>query len=234
VRLVNSLQGPFWVWDQDHLGQVLESNIYPQGWWDGHLKPFIDEVADPQKIAVDVGASVGWFSRYFASLFRWTISIEAHPGTYELLVKNTQGLPVECWNFAAYDRETTLELAPEHELGWPVPNGDLNQTPNASSVAFIPAPGGGIKAFPVDELLSNRTDIALIKLDTQGCDLRALMGLRQAISNSKPRIIFEYEAGASEWHGDTWADYLRFFEEIEYQEPLHVRDDVVDWVADPR
>jgi FkbM family methyltransferase len=236
MKQVETLEGSFWVWDQDHQGQVIEA----QGWWDGHLKPFIDEVASKERWAIDVGASIGWFTRYFAKKFRGVVAVEAHPGTYKILEMNTEGRGVVLLQGAAYDgRVLDLVQAPDSWLGWT--SGDPEHCPNTSSLAFVRSAdltGNGTskvrtRTVHLDSAIDSILPVGLIKLDTQGCDLRALFGLSQTIALHRPRIIFEFERAAASWHGDTWEDYAGFFAERDYS-IRHVREDVVDWVADPK
>jgi len=199
MRQVNTVQGSFWVFDQDQLGQVIASGAF----WDQPLCPIMDEVAaaKPNSWALDLGAGIGWFTRYLAQRFASVCAVEAHPQTSQLLMLNTREAPNVQWVLcAAYDRETELTLAPGSTVGWPVPT-DLNETPNAFSVL----------GFPIDRCLLPDCPVSLIKADVQGCELRALQGLTYTITRCRPVILFEYEMGPSLWQGDTWQDYLEFF-----------------------
>jgi len=212
MRQVATVQGSFWVFDQDQLGQVIESGAF----WDQHLCPIMDEVAAarPNTWALDLGAGIGWFTWYLAQRFAYVYAVEAHPQTFQLLILNTRMAPnVQWFSYAAYDRETELTLAPGSTVGWPVPT-DLNETPNASSVAFVATTAAeGISAlgFPIDHCIEPGCPVSLIKVDVQGCELRALNGLSKTIRRCRPLILFEYEMGPSLWQGNIWQDYLDFF-----------------------
>jgi len=224
MKQVNTLQGPFWVFDQDHLGQVLAS----MQWWDGQIKPVID-AADHSGWALDLGASVGWFTCYLASLFTQVVAVEMHPSTFGLLQRNIGDRPnVTAHNLAAYDQAGYFSLADETFLGWPCP-ADLNQTPNASSVAVLPDLAGTIPGGRLDDLLPRDAPVTFIKCDVQGCDLRALKGLDATIMRCHPTIVFEYESGPSSWHRDSWVDYVAFFTRHGYG--LEQLASPMDWVA---
>jgi FkbM family methyltransferase len=232
MRLVESCRGPFWVWDQDHQGQQLEAKT----WWDQHLQPAIDRVAfaHGDGWAIDLGASVGWFTTYFAEKFQRVIAVEAHPGTFVLLERNVfelRGLRnAELHNLAAFDRSAPMAWVSDAQIGWPIPM-DLNLTPNASSVALEVRGGGSIPAVAMDSLFWTGDPVVLIKVDVQGCDLRALYGLSDTIARCRPTILFEFEEAASSWHGDTWEDYLAFFAARDY-EVSHIH--ALDYLAVPR
>lgn len=234
MRVVQSCRGPFWVHDLDQLGQQLEA----QTWWDQHLQPTIDAVAaaHPNGIAIDLGANVGWFTTYFAEKFAGVLAVEAHPATYELLSLNMDQRPetravTVAFCCAAFDVPTRMRWARGDEIGWPYDPSNLGTTPNASSVGLIADLDGDVDARPVDSLLSRTTDVALIKVDVQGADLRALKGLRHTIARDRPTILFEYEQGASLWHGDTWLDYEAFFAARDYV-VSHIH--ASDWLAVPK
>ena len=246
TRLVTGPYGTFHAWNQDLVGQIISTGKF----WDAQIKGAIDE-ADPTGTAIDLGANIGWFTVYMAKRFAKVIAVEAHPGTYELLVKNTlmrdadvreRVLPI---NAAAYDRTTTLHLAPESWLGWPVPSEtDLDQVPNADSLAFVPTGEGlAVPAYPIDIIVDTIVQsservfkdwpkVTCIKVDCQGCDLRALVGLTETIARDRPLVIFEFEREPSSWHGDAWEDYEAFFAAHRYT-VTRVRADLGDYVARP-
>lgn len=221
ARQVPSPLGPFWVWDQDHLGQVLESGCL----WDQQLLPFMAEAlaARPGTWAIDLGANVGVFTVWLAQqpACAGVIAVEMHPGTCRLLERNVRardlGAKVSINNVAAYDVPCMMALVEAAQIGWPVPE-DLNLTPNASSIAVVPvdADEGFIGGMPIDWLVAPDRPVGLIKVDTQGCDLRALQGLRRTIARCRPLVLFEWEMGASCWHGDTWDKYEQFWAGLDY------------------
>lgn len=245
MRTVESIVGPFRCWDQDLVGHILSTGQF----WDQQIQPALDE-GDPAGWAIDLGANIGWFTVYLAKRYAHVIAVEAHPGTYSLLAENiiAHGVAdkVTAICAAAYDRETILQLASEEYLGWPVPSPvNLDSTHNASSIAFVPAADPGartplyVPAIAVDQVLQlhrrkvKTTPITMIKVDCQGADLRALVGLRETIRTYRPIVVFEYESGPSLWHGDHWADYEAFFEHHHYQ-VTRIREDLWDYVARPK
>lgn len=232
MRTVTNPHGTFQVYN-DLVGTTIESGMF----WDEQIRPFLDR-ADPAGWALDLGANVGWFSVYLARRHRGVLAVEAHPGTFALLQANCtlNGVAsiVSCVNRAAYDRATTLNLAPDDYLGWAVPNeGDLSTCPSPASIGFIPDGSRlAVPAQPVDEMVQH-LPVSLIKVDVQGADLRALYGLSQTIARCRPLVAFEFEEGASAWHGDTWEDYERFWAERNYQVD-RVREDLWDFTATPK
>ena len=213
MRQIQTVQGPLWVWDQDQVGAVLEGGAF----WDWQLRPIIEEAAEkyPGRAAIDVGASVGWFTIYLAGKFKLVYAWEAHPRTAEILQLNLseRGLLDRVWIYpmVAFDRRTYFSLATPEMLGWPVPE-DLNQTPNPSSIGFVMDALGTFLGAPVDHLLDPGVPVGFIKIDAQGADLRAAVGLQACLRRWRPLVAFEYESGPSMWHGDRWEDYQAFWQ----------------------
>ncbi len=66
--------------------------------------------------------------------------------------------------------------------------------PGFSRLGNVAGEGRNLMEVPVcrlDDVLADRADIALIKLDIEGAELSALRGARNVISRSRPAIIFE-------------------------------------------
>lgn len=194
-------------------------------WWDAHLKPILDEVPSGGW-AIDIGAHVGWFTRYLSHRFR-VVAVEPNPETFQLLTQNNYGdtpysVRVQCWPVAAYHQVATLS--------W-----DLrNDRTDAGACAFTPTNGlYTVPAVPLDHYLLAHAHVSVIKCDAQGADLRALKGLRQTIARCRPLIVFEWEEGMAAWQGDTWQDYLDFFQELNYTVE-RITLDYWDYVARPR
>jgi len=227
--------GVFSTYDHDTVQQAIMKGEF----WDQQIQPFLAE-ADPSGWMLDLGANIGWFTVYGAKRFTGVIAFEAHPETFGYLrrnlVDNQVDTKVWAFNLAAYDRTTRLTLAPDEFVGWPVPNPlTLEGCPHPASIAFVPTLHGdrfSVQAAPVDIFVPPWMTVTCIKVDVQGCDLRALVGLTQTIRRCRPLIIFEYEGGASQWHGDTWEKYLQFFASHNYQ-VTRIREDLWDYVARP-
>lgn len=221
MKVLNLPAGIFHVWDVDQAAAVVAGG----GWWDWPIKPAIDAAAErcPQGWALDLGAAFGWFTVYLARKFAQVLAVEAHPDTFTSCLLPTidaNGLlnVVPRW-WAAFDRSAYFILAPPGHHGWPTDT-PSEQQPNMSSLGYVPAVRGGapgaVLGGPVDSLVPRDAQVALIKVDVQGADLRALKGLRQTIARCRPTVCWEFEGGASGWHGDTLQDYLDFWTALDY------------------
>jgi tRNA/tmRNA/rRNA uracil-C5-methylase (TrmA/RlmC/RlmD family) len=111
MRTVTGPWGSFRAWDHDILGNAIAKGEF----WDQQIQSAIDE-ADPTGWAIDLGANIGWFTVYMAKRFAHVLAVEAHPGTYKLLVENVTSHEVThkvtTIGGAAYDAAVDLWMVP--------------------------------------------------------------------------------------------------------------------------
>lgn len=232
-EVVSTPFGKFLIHPHDLIGETTRAGTL----WDGpgFLTPIYHQYAGMGSTIIDVGANIGAFSVWATNLL-WraarVIAVEPIPDTYRLLLANLdlnkhsgadRVIPL---NVAAYDQPTTLVLASDDEQGQPVAHGDFSKIGNIGGIALKPHSGPGISSsvdgwsvqgMPLDtysHCFGPR--VSLIKIDAQGCDLRAMKGLVKTIQRDRPAIVFEHEEKLSMLHGDTWMDYVTFLRSIRY------------------
>lgn len=218
----------------DTVGRALQTGVF----WDEQICAALNE-ADPKGWAIDLGANIGWFTLYLAQRHAGVIAVEAHPETFTLLMANTmksRNPHITLLPWAAYDSEVPLTLAPAAAVGWDWDGGyTLETCPHPGSIVYQPAKDGEpvyAKGTPIDPYVGSYP-VSVIKVDVQGCDLRALRGLTETITRCRPIIVFEYEGPASQWNGCSWFDYMDFFGQLNYGVE-RIREDLWDFVARPR
>lgn len=233
-KVITVPAGTFHVWDVDQAAAVVAGGAF----WDWPIQPAIDAAAArrPGSWALDLGAAFGWFTVYLARRFRGVLAVEAHPGTYAhclvptILANNLDN--VVPWHWVAFDRTGWFQLAPPEAHGWPTDT-PPDQQPNMSSLGYVPVGmdvPDTVRGGEVDDLIGLDIDVALVKVDVQGADLRAMKGLQHTITRCRPTICFEFEQGASGWHGDTLQDYFAFLTTHRYQWTEHPGS---NYVAEP-
>lgn len=221
MKLIDTQLGPFHVPDTGTVTRALENGQ----WWDWHLKAVIDRAGDGEW-ALDLGANVGWFTRYLSETFDRVLAVEPWPETFQLLVENRKGArwhrDIECWPVAAYSRPCVLGPSP------------VNDPTDLGGHCYLPGSHLSPKVVGVilDDYLPADAPVTLIKSDCQGADLHALRGLHDTILRCRPLIVFEWEAALAEAHGDDWDGYLRFFAELKYSVE-RITTDFWDYVARP-
>lgn len=208
MRRVSSKYGEFWVYPES-ANDIVSNVTAAGGCWDDFMLPIINEVA-PGRTVIDVGANIGTFTIYAAKRGLKVYSFEACPENYEVLVENVKlnNLDVTAHNVALYDTEREMQI--------------LGRTVNEKSgFAVIPtdAPNSTYRSRTLDSY--DLQDVALLKIDAQGCDLRIMRGALNLIKSQKPVIVYEIERSAIElrqYERETDDDYHNLIREIGYTE----------------
>jgi FkbM family methyltransferase len=224
---------------------LVSDHILAGAFWDPHLKPVIERAGRPDGSAIDAGAYLGFHSAYMSRFFRVVHAFEPQVEIYRMLCANL--LLNNCRNVRAvngglYDSPGHLRLASSvsQEIPVPVADGavDYDRVGNAAALTFeltSESDSKGICAQAIDQL--GLTDLAFIKVDTQGSDLHVLRGARATIQRCRPVITMEYERELARGHGDTLEDYYEYFNEMAYEvQVLDNRGDgkQIDLLATPR
>ena len=142
--------------------------------------------------AIDIGANIGNHSVFFSSYFDRIVALEANPKTYKLLVFNTEDIPNITPINAAVGNEEKTAIFSEH-LGNMGSSGIIDST-NKSSNSLEQQKGRkfSVNVENADSIVS-RLDVAkigLIKIDVEGYEYNVIMGLKEALSQDKCRMVF--------------------------------------------
>lgn len=164
---------------------------------------------------LDVGAHVGYHTlRLLRSCPEVTrvVAVEAHPVNAEYLRRNLRvNLPAAAAELttvleaAAWDGESTLRLT--ESAG--------NSGDNRVSAG---GPGTEVRALRLDDVPEvGAQPVALIKVDLQGRDHRALAGLAETLRRDRPHVVCEFCPSAIEELGDDPAVVLAGYRELGYR-----------------
>jgi FkbM family methyltransferase len=157
---------------------------------------------------VDVGANIGCLTMLLASLVGTAglvVAVEPNPENIKLLEasRRVNGFDQVLIIQAAAGRQTgVLALNVSHSNGM---TGDL---PGDLDAIFASRP---VPCFPLDAILPKYRHFDLVKIDTEGAELNALIGLSKTIERDRPVIVSEFSPdtmpGISHCSGP---EYLRF------------------------
>jgi FkbM family methyltransferase len=224
---------------------LISDHILAGSFWDPHLKAVIERASRPDACAIDAGAYIGFHSAYMSRFFRAVHAFEPQIEIYRMLCANlvlNNCRNVTAVNGALYDSRGHMRLADtaKQEIPLPVANGalDYERIGNAAALSFQLSDESdlaGIATQTIDQL--GLTDLAFIKVDTQGSDLHVLKGARATIQRCRPTITAEYERELARSHGNTLDDYHHYFDEMGYDvQVLDNRGDgkQIDLLATPR
>jgi FkbM family methyltransferase len=192
----------------DTRDSAISAWIVLDGLWETHVTQWLQQTLRPGQTFVDVGANVGYFTLLGGQLVGpegRVVAVEAHPGLADLLRRNVvmNGLYgyVTTWNRAAWSSSTTVEL---HQR--------LNYS-GASSVGAIGQEALDrlgdveemveVQAVAVDDLLEGLPSVDVLKIDIEGAELQAFMGLSRTFEKSATiAVMFEWAPALIEGVGD--------------------------------
>ena len=157
---------------------------------------------------VDIGANIGYFTMLLALLVEpsgLVVAVEPNPENIKLLEasRRVNGFDQVLIIQVAAGRHTgLLALNVSHS------NGMTGELPSNLDAVFALRP---VPCFALDGILPKDRRINLVKIDTEGAELNALIGLSETIDRDHPVIVSEFSPGAlpgiSHCSGP---EYLRF------------------------
>jgi FkbM family methyltransferase len=162
----------------------------------GAYEPKIAEIFNryvkPGMAVVDIGANIGYFTMLLASLVELSglvVAVEPNPENVKLLEasRRVNGFDQVLVIQAAAGRQTgLLALNVSHS------NGMTGELPGDANAIFSACP---VQCFALDAILPEDRQIDLVKIDTEGAELNALIGLSGTIDRDHPVIVSEFSPG---------------------------------------
>ena len=170
----------YWLPDSDnHFERLITKRVS-----NGGPPQYQDDVRDAAypfvknfKIAVDVGANVGFWARPLASKFDHVIAFEPIDHVYNCLELNVEGLSVTINKHALGSINSTVNMVFN------------NENTGASHVDETTMGAGSIEIKRLDDLDLPQFD--LLKIDCERYDLEVLKGSIETILEYKPIIVVE-------------------------------------------
>jgi len=169
----------------------------------------------PGMAVLDIGANIGCLTMLSASLvgpLGLVVAIEPNPENVKLLEASRR--------VNGFDQVLVIQAAAGRQTGLLA----LNVSYSNGMTAALPDDVGGLFAsspvpcFALDALLPKARRLDLIKIDVEGAELNALLGLSETIKRDRPVIVSEFSPatlpGISHCTGP---EYLRFLIAKGYQ-----------------
>jgi FkbM family methyltransferase len=160
--------------------------------YDPGVAAVLNRRVKPGMAVVDIGANIGYLTMLLASLVRKSglvVAVEPNPENIKLLEasRRVNGFDQVLVIQAAAGRHTTL-LA----LNVSYSNGTTTELPTDLDAIFASRP---VPCFALDDILPKDRRIHLVKIDTEGAELNAVIGLSGTIERDRPVIISEFTPG---------------------------------------
>jgi FkbM family methyltransferase len=144
-----------------------------------HIESWVGTDATIVEVGAYVGNHVVYYSRFMRP--RGITVFEPNPESIKLLRRNLDANGVDCADLASLG--IGIAAAPA--------NYDIvcDSTDNHGAARLVPAEAGGVRAAPLDNLVTGRVDF--IKIDVEGMELDVLAGAQRLIAGSRPKIMIE-------------------------------------------
>jgi FkbM family methyltransferase len=161
--------------------------------YDPGIAAICDRYVKPGMSVVDIGANIGCFTMLLASLVEASglvVAVEPNPENIKLLEasRRVNGFGQVLVMQAAAGRQTgLLALNVSHS------NGMTAKLPDDLDAIFATRP---VPCFALDVILPKGRRFDLVKIDTEGAELNALIGLSETIDRDRPVIVSEFSPGA--------------------------------------
>jgi FkbM family methyltransferase len=149
------------------------------------------QLAVPGSLAVDVGASVGNFTRVIAKAVGrhgHVLALEASPSVYEELRRSTWAARVSALNLAASSEPGWAELSVPFDGRHAH---DQLSTLEARDVG--PARRVVVRRARLDDLIGADRSVSLIKIDVEGHESDVLAGAVSTLERWRPALVVEIE-----------------------------------------
>lgn len=149
------------------------------------------------RTCIDFGAHVGTSAIQYSKSFEKIISFEPLPNLFECLEYNTKDLSnVEIHNFAISDTNgfTNIFVNPDNSGSNVIQSDETNKIiksrwGNKNRIDFVNTPPIQVKTRTIDSF--GFTDVDFIKIDTEGFNIKPLMGMEETLRNNSPLIMME-------------------------------------------
>lgn len=154
----------------------------------------VSKITKKNNLAIDVGAAEGFYSYIFSKHFSHVISFEPHPAQFKRL-NSFAPKNVNANKIALSDKDSLLNFFIPKVNGKYIPHEakviEDSEVGHKSSLGEIQQ----VNSIKLDSFLSSEDKgmVDIIKIDVEGYELKALMGMKEILIKSKPVILCEIE-----------------------------------------
>ena len=193
----------------------LQRIAFLTGGYEPDTTRFLDELyrSEPgDGYLLDIGANIGLISIPFAKLSKGplprVIAVEAVPDNVQALRRN---IAMNALEDAIHLKATALG-----DVGGSASiqvEGDLAAGDGTGTASIVPARYGGVRqeiSVATVDSLGLPAGCKVIKIDTDGYDLKILMGARAFLARERPVIYGEFAEHCLRWHEQSVTDVVTF------------------------
>lgn len=159
---------------------TISKEINLNGIYEKEEISIITKIINKKSNIVDIGANIGNHSLAFSKIAKRVYSFEAHPKTFQLLKFNCMNnQKIKLFNIGVSNKKGNLFF--KNTKTYNVGGRNLNYS-------------GSVKSHvnKLDNLINLNEKIDLIKIDIEGHEYRALIGMNKILSNNKSFLVIEF------------------------------------------
>lgn len=132
------------------------------------------------KVIIDIGANIGNHSIAFSKFSKKVYAFEAHPRTFEILKFNCSNFKkIKLFNIGISDKKGILFFKKK-------------KTSNIGGYSLSKLGTVKSKIQKLDSLIKLKKEIELIKIDIEGHEYQALIGMKKIIKNNNCLLMVEF------------------------------------------
>lgn len=180
-----------------HFSQYLASAPKVEGrrmYQPQHIQTTL-EICRGRRLAVDVGAHVGFWSYYLALFFQGVHAFEPSELFAFCFERNVRAKNVNLHRVALGEEEASVQIETVAD--------------NTGATHVVPGAAGSVRMRRLDDYKLENVD--LLKVDVEGYERRVLAGARETLVRCRPVVIVEQKDFASRYGDERFAaaDFLR-------------------------
>jgi FkbM family methyltransferase len=209
----------------------LQRLAYITGSYEAETVQFLYKVfkkLDTSGYVLDIGANIGMIAIPLTMMLekehgmggQTTIAVEAVVDNFNALCTNVRlndlGSAVTCINAALGDTNKSVDIQVEGDLRDGEGSGTANILADGCTYDCVRIP---IELTTLDSLMqgvATKKRCTLIKIDTDGYDLKILFGGKEFLKQHRPVIFGEFSAHCLSWHGQTIHDVCALAQTLDY------------------
>ena len=170
------------------------AHIMLDGVWEPWLTVFMARLVKPGMSVIDVGANHGYYTVLFADLVGpagRVAAIEPHPVTARLLRRS---IDVNGFHQRVKVAEMAAGASDNVRLTFHLPEGEPKNARVIDTDVADQADRVSVKGGTIDKLLSKWKKIDFIKIDVEGAEEDAVLGMSGILQRDRPRMLLEFNA----------------------------------------
>jgi FkbM family methyltransferase len=174
--------GNFSIW-VDSRDSTIARGILQSKSHEPHVTAVLARELKSDATFVDIGANMGWFTLLAASIANQVIAIEPNPNNIQLIYRSlldNRFQNVRVMQYAVTDVPKLMQL------NFIQSNGFVSTVVDKIETSTL------VQGMPLDLLLGDVERLDVIKIDIEGHEPVALIGMKNTLERHHPLLLFEY------------------------------------------